>query len=581
VYRSFVALLVLAGCSAQSNRPSRPPEPVKLAPVASRPAKKAPKASESKAAKECARDEHYDEAELAILLDADETNGSRFRRSEHGACGDATLTLTDDGRTLTLSATRAGKTAVVLSAPSDFVVLEGCVDITGDGAPELVIRRPGGGAKPSSTEVVSLEAIPKSLFKTTLELALEKTRHGPFAYELVGDGDADGYTLPRLPVVVAHRAGRFARIGATERDYWLGRRREVKQALECELRSKKPLSRAFVNEWFAESLYVGDWDEEKKQLPLDATLELDLAFARPILENGVRTEPAGPVAMPNSWLLTKDAPAEVQKALTALAALPALPVTTEETEPVLGEDQGEPPPPPGFRALGTPKDNGALLERCGTYVVEQVRDESSLSVRLRDAEGRYVGRILPEFSTGSASAEWCLDLTGDRVPELLVTEGSGGAHCCQKYRVLSLGAAPELLLEFDAGNGWLEGPENLDGQGPYELVGRDDLLTLDASASPYSGTYFLPIVFVLEKGKYVRRTRRFKSLLKSERDRLLAEYREDDPRGLTSDPSGFMALSLLLADWDKVKSRLPIDPTVRVWFDPEITIERIRPGLEP
>jgi hypothetical protein len=145
--------------------------------------------------------------------------------------------------------------------------------------------------------------------------------------------------------------------------------------------------------------------------------------------------------------------------------------------------------------------------------------------------------------------------------------------------VISLGATPELVLDFAAGNAWLEGPSNLDGTGPYELVGRDDFLTADASASSYAETYFVPIVFVLEKGKYVRRTRRFKRFLENERAELAAEYAENGA-GLTMDPSGWMALSLLIGDWEKVKGRLPIEPSARAWFDPENTLVRIRRDIE-
>jgi hypothetical protein len=283
----------------------------------------------------------------------------------------------------------------------------------------------------------------------------------------------------------------------------------------------------------------------------------------------------------NVWLASKGAPSEITKVLAELTKLPALPVTTEVEESATESDPNEPPPPKGFRFLGHPKGSGALVERCGKYAVEQVSDdEIQEHVRLRNAEGGYVGRIMPAVRIGRASAEWCFDLTGDGIPELLVEESSGGAHCCHTFRVFSLGATPELLLDFPAGNAWLEGPENLDQTRAYELVGRDDFLTRDASASPYAATYFVPAVFVFEKGKYVRRTRRFRALLEKERDELAAEYREENPNGTSSDPSGWMALSLLLGDWEKMKSRLPIEPSSRAWFDPEGTLRRIQRDIE-
>ena len=49
---------------------------------------------------------------------------------------------------------------------------------------------------------------------------------------------------------------------------------------------------------------------------------------------------------------------------------------------------------------------------------------------------------------------------------------------------------------------------------------------------------------------------------------------------MTDDPSGWMALALLVGDWEKVKGRLPIQPSSRAWFDPEGTLARIRRDLE-
>jgi hypothetical protein len=41
-----------------------------------------------------------------------------------------------------------------------------------------------------------------------------------------------------------------------------------------------------------------------------------------------------------------------------------------------------------------------------------------------------------------------------------------------------------------------------------------------------------------------------------------------------------MALSLLLGDWEKVKGRLPIEPSSRAWFDPDATLARIQRSIE-
>jgi hypothetical protein len=528
----------------------------------------------------CPYDAYYEDTSFFVSLDAKESRGgSRFQGKDEGACGDTTLTLETDEKGATLTATRAGKSALVFRDPSDFVMLEGCVDLTGDGSPELVVRRPSASGAPESTEVISLEATPRSLLKVPFDLELRRTKQGPFGYELVND-DGIVFTHATLPVVFAQRDGRFQRIGSGEREYWSARRELVKGVLECHAKTPGPVPRPFVNMWFSSSLYLGDWDERRATFEIDGMQSIELELARPALVKRLDGETQAPPLPTNVWLASRSATAEIKKALAELSALPALPLTTEVEELPASDDPNEPAPPKGLRYLNRPKGAGALLERCGKWTVEQVNGvEVSAHVRLKNPEGRYAGSIMPSVVIGDVSAEWCFDLTGDGTPELLVTETSGGAHCCHTYRVISLGATPELILEFPAGNAWLEGPENLDGTGPYELVGRDDFLTADASASPYAETYFVPVVFALEKGKYVRRTRRFKRFLEKERSELAAEYAEDGT-GLTMDPSGWMALSMLIGDWEKVKGRLPIEPSARAWFDPETTLKKIQNDIE-
>lgn len=66
------------------------------------------------------------------------------------------------------------------------------------------------------------------------------------------------------------------------------------------------------------------------------------------------------------------------------------------------------------------------------------------------------------------------DLTGDGTPDLLISEYTGGAHCCSNYYVLSLhtGGPVELLARIA---GWHGGAEfrDLDGDGTPEAVLRD------------------------------------------------------------------------------------------------------------
>ncbi|HEX6275995.1 MAG TPA: hypothetical protein VFZ53_23305 [Polyangiaceae bacterium] len=570
----YVGAALTLGCSSRAIAPSRAPRAPAPAPVAT---SEPPPADADEPEPTCEYDDHYDaETSFFVSLEPVARSGlslSRFHGREEGACGDAMLVLESNERGSTLTAVREGKSSTVFRDATDFVLLEGCVDLTGDGAPELVLRRPGTAG--ASTEVVALEAAPRTLLKVPFELELRKTRHGPFPYELVSD-DAIVYTEPQLPVVFAYREARFERIGSKDTEYWRARRELLRRALECYPKTNGP--RAFVNLWFSASLYVGDWDDERKAFDIDPVQLLELELARPLFGKELDGMAKLPPLPSNVWLASKGAPAEITRALGSLTALLGPPKATASAATPL--DDPSTSLPPGSRNLALPEDGGTLLERCGTYVVEQVGDEVPLHVRLRDAGGNVVGRIVPAVNIGHAAAEWCFDLTGDGVPELLVTESSGGAHCCSTYRVISLGPKPALLLDFAAGDGLLEGAQDLDGKGALELVGRDDVLMNEASASPFAGTYLVPIVFSFENGKYVRKTRRFKKFLEQERTEIEASYREDDANGVTDDPSGWMALSVLIGDFTKVKGRLPIEPASRAWFDPEGTLARIERGIE-
>ena len=68
------------------------------------------------------------------------------------------------------------------------------------------------------------------------------------------------------------------------------------------------------------------------------------------------------------------------------------------------------------------------------------------------------------------------DINGDGIPDLVVEEFSGGAHCCSSYLIFSLGKEFKKLTVGEGEN--LEGFEfrDIDGDNVYELVGnRPDL----------------------------------------------------------------------------------------------------------
>lgn len=97
---------------------------------------------------------------------------------------------------------------------------------------------------------------------------------------------------------------------------------------------------------------------------------------------------------------------------------------------------------------------------------------------------------------------WCGDATGDGAPELAAQTYTGGAHCCYRFRLDTLGG--DTLLEADLGNAGGPTAQQLDGRGPLEIVTFSDVLAyFDV---PFAASPFLPLVFAYRDGAYVRAT---------------------------------------------------------------------------
>jgi len=65
------------------------------------------------------------------------------------------------------------------------------------------------------------------------------------------------------------------------------------------------------------------------------------------------------------------------------------------------------------------------------------------------------------------------DINGDKLPEIIVSQYTGGAHCCSSTTVYSVSAEPKMILQVDSGN--CPGDfEDLDHDGKLEFVVCDD-----------------------------------------------------------------------------------------------------------
>jgi hypothetical protein len=138
------------------------------------------------------------------------------------------------------------------------------------------------------------------------------------------------------------------------------------------------------------------------------------------------------------------------------------------------------------------------------------------------------GKTLRSFEVWNAQVE-TLDVNGDGTAELLVSDFSGGAHCCFTYYLYTRKPGLRLLGVFDMGNGGLVF-QDIDGDGLAEATGSyDGFAYYDY---PYAVSPFVPIVFTLKGGKYVENTKAFPGLIQESLDEYLAgpAYNDEDCR---------------------------------------------------
>jgi len=192
---------------------------------------------------------------------------------------------------------------------------------------------------------------------------------------------------------------------------------------------------------------------------------------------------------------------------------------------------------------------------------------------LKDPKGRVVVR-LTDFHVGLLNDLWSekpvktKDVDKDGVPEVVFQTWSGGAHGSCTYQIWSLGTKPRCLLAYDKNNISDEHDfdlVDLDGDGTLEVRSWYDGFAYTVGASYWK---HIPVVLRLEQGRYVDRTRRFRTLLQREQHLVWQELLKAD---LHADPaswgstSGYAINVIALADllgqrpaaWRRLSRTLP------------------------
>jgi hypothetical protein len=227
-----------------------------------------------------------------------------------------------------------------------------------------------------------------------------------------------------------------------------------------------------------------------------------------------------------------------------------------------------PPPPedellPGFTALDSDGET-----RCGDFRVQFLKEPKGSYehfVRVLDGTGKRVyeahgRRYLLDTTamTMHLSGEFCGDLTGDAIPEIVLTEATIGAHCCYTHYVVSLTSPPKRLLMWEKGDaGTPVLPARHRPQGPYQLVGSVvmwppfDVDKGEPSIS-YAGAPLVPVVFALIGGEYQLASLSFPEVYRASRAAIHAEC----ARAPNDCYGHIMAWidSLAIGDWDQEKN---------------------------
>lgn len=147
---------------------------------------------------------------------------------------------------------------------------------------------------------------------------------------------------------------------------------------------------------------------------------------------------------------------------------------------------------------------------CGAYTVRTVGNgmedpEDSVSL-IRG------GRTFVTLKDAATEMQQCGDFTGDGVPDVVLMQYSGGAHCCSVHSIYSLGAVPKRILRTDTADGESVEVRQLDGRGPREIVNTDWRFAYAYGLS-FADSPALPRAYAYVGGQYVENTRAYRAWL--------------------------------------------------------------------
>lgn len=118
------------------------------------------------------------------------------------------------------------------------------------------------------------------------------------------------------------------------------------------------------------------------------------------------------------------------------------------------------------------------------------------------------------------------DINGDKVPEIIVSQYTGGAHCCSSTTVYSVSEEPKMILHVDSGN--CAGDfDDLDHDGKLEFVVCDDAWAYERC--PFANSPMPRVVYAYSPtvGRYVPATPRYWERFQQSITRSVAQAEKD------------------------------------------------------
>lgn len=144
--------------------------------------------------------------------------------------------------------------------------------------------------------------------------------------------------------------------------------------------------------------------------------------------------------------------------------------------------------------------NDSMVEENST--IEITRDGKKIWGEIMDQDfgGFYVKEVGDWIESADDLKKKAIkDITGNGIPELILSGYSGGAHCCSHEYIIELSNPISVLLDLNTGNYGIE-YKDLNNDGIMELVTYEDTFSywhtsFNASPSP-------KVVLSLQNGKY-------------------------------------------------------------------------------